>query len=133
MEIGDKLRHFRTKKGISQETLAHLLGVERNSYIKMESGKTNVSWERLEQIVKILEVDIWELLTHDEKQVVYVHTNNHGHITNNGYITQQANKNEELSEKCKTLEIKIAVLEEKLCGKDKEIALLQKMVEVKKE
>lgn len=42
MEIGDKLRHFRTKKGISQETLAHLLGVERNSYIKMESGNRQV-------------------------------------------------------------------------------------------
>ena len=132
MDIGHKLRHFRTKKGISQETLAHLLGVERNSYIKMENGKTNVSWERLEQIVKILEVDIWELLSYDEKQVVYVHTNNQGHIANNGAVTQNITSSTDLAEKCKELEIKVAVLEERLCGKDKEIALLNELLNSKK-
>jgi transcriptional regulator with XRE-family HTH domain len=129
MEIGDKLRHFRNKKGLSQETLAHLLNIERNSYIKMENGKTNVSWERLEQIVKILEVDIWELLTHNEKQLVYVNTDNKGQITNNGNITVY-NQQEELLEKYKSLEIKIAVLEERLNNKDNEIAQLNKIIEV---
>jgi hypothetical protein len=58
---------------------------------------------------------------------VDVNTDNKGQITNNGDITVY-NQQEELAEKCKTLEIKIAVLEEKLCGKDKEIALLQTIV-----
>ncbi len=130
MKIGDKLRHFRTKKGLSQEALAHLLDIERNSYIKMESGKTNVSWERLEQIVKILEVDIWELLTHNEKQIVYVHTNNQGHVANLGNVTQYINTKEGFLEKYKSLEIKIAVLEERLNNKDNEIAQLNKIIEV---
>ncbi len=128
MKIGDKLRHFRTKKGISQETLAHLLGIERNSYLKMEHGKTNVNWERLEQIVKILEVDVWEFLTHGEKQIVYVNTDNNGQITNSGNINVY-NQKEDLAEKYKALEIKLAVLEERNSRLEAENEFYKKILE----
>ncbi len=88
MDIGSKLRYFRTKQNLSQEKLAMLLDIDRNSYMRLETGEVNLSWERLEQIANILKLDVWEILAHNEKQVVYVNATNQGTVTNQGYVTQ---------------------------------------------
>ncbi len=131
MDLGDKIRHFRMAKGYSQEDIAEFLQISRNSYMKIESGNTKNAYEKLDKIAEILKVDKWEILSHKEKEVVYVHTNNQGHVANSGTVTQNIATDKDLTEKCKNLEIQVAVLEERLCSKDKEIELLQKLLEGK--
>ena len=53
----------RNKKGISQINLSKLLGVDRSSVSRWESGKRIPEYSYLIQISKILEISLDELLS----------------------------------------------------------------------
>ncbi len=55
--IGIKIRKVREIKNIGQKYLADKLGISQSSYSDIESGKTKVSDQKLNQIATILEVD----------------------------------------------------------------------------
>ena len=68
----NKIKQYRKLKNITQEEMAALLNVTRQSYINYESGETEPSFETLKKISKILNVSIDSLLNNEE----YIKSNN---------------------------------------------------------
>ena len=64
-----KIKHIRELKNVSQEFLAKELGISIRAYSKIESGETQLSIKRLNEISKVLEVPPLEILGFDDKQV----------------------------------------------------------------
>jgi transcriptional regulator with XRE-family HTH domain len=52
--LGDDIRKYRNERCYSQEYLASQLGVTQSTYQRIESGAINITFERLNQIAKIL-------------------------------------------------------------------------------
>ena len=62
--IAQNVKKYRTAKGFKKEELSLFLGFD-NSYIsKLERATVNITIDRLEQIPKILDVDVINLLEH---------------------------------------------------------------------
>lgn len=65
MTKGEKIRLYRTKKQITQKTLAELAGVSEVAIKKYESGERNPKPEQIKKIAKALQVDDYDLLDID--------------------------------------------------------------------
>lgn len=88
----DTIRELREERHWTQEQMAEKLGLTRNGYAKIETGKSTPSLERLDEIASLFGVKLFELLKLDSKSVVYqIGENYHG---NNNYY----NNNEKLQE-----------------------------------
>lgn len=72
MNINDKIRLFREDHQLSQEEMATKLSMSTKGYAKIERGETRVNFERLEQILGVLNADIYELLTYGEEGRIYI-------------------------------------------------------------
>jgi len=118
--IGTKIRKIREIKNYKQEQIAEILGISVTAYGNIERDETNVSHERLEQIAKVLDLSVQDILEFDEKQVFnFMHNNNsHQNIGTNHF-----NFPEELK---KLYEDKILLLEDKILYLVEEIERLKK-------
>lgn len=76
MNINDKIRLFREDHQLSQEEMATKLSMSTKGYAKIERGETRVNFERLEQILGVLNSDIYELLTYGENKGITISTGN---------------------------------------------------------
>lgn len=86
----DTIRELREERQWTQEQMAEKLGLTRNGYAKIETGKSLPNLERLDEIAKLFGVQLFELLKLDQQNVVYqIGENYHG---NNNYY----NNNEKL-------------------------------------
>lgn len=56
-EFGNHLRKLRTKKGLTQEQVAKVLGVNRTTYTKYETGVTQPDLFALRKLCELFEVD----------------------------------------------------------------------------
>ncbi len=64
--LGKKIRLLRHQKGWSQEDVAKRLDISIPAFSKIETGITDVNLSRLDQISKLFDLSIVELLTiHD--------------------------------------------------------------------
>ena len=59
--IKENIIRIRNEKGFSQDEMANLLGISRNSYRSIEKGSTNVISRRLGEIAHLLGVSEEEL------------------------------------------------------------------------
>ena len=59
--FGDKLRAVRLSKGIQQEKLAWIAGIDRSYVGKIERGETKITLEKAYMLARALECDIVEL------------------------------------------------------------------------
>ena len=80
--LGKKIRLLRHQKSWSQEDVAKQLGISIPAFSKIETGITDINLSRLEQISKLFDMTVVQLLnTHGaEDQDVYnveVHTLTH--------------------------------------------------------
>jgi transcriptional regulator with XRE-family HTH domain len=87
--------------------MASSLGISTRAYCKIENDETDLNFSRLQQIAEVYDMDTSDLVSFGEK-ISYHHSTHTGH---NASIINQNDK--ELAEKCKALEIKLAVLEER--------------------
>ena len=62
MHIGDKIRKVRELKGYKQEYVADELGMSVTAYGNLERGESSPSFDRLEEIAKVLEVSVQDIL-----------------------------------------------------------------------
>ena len=62
IKFGEKVREMRTKKGLSQERLAHIANVHRTYIGMIERAEKNITLVNIEKIAKALDVNITELL-----------------------------------------------------------------------
>jgi transcriptional regulator with XRE-family HTH domain len=66
-----KIRGVRREKGISQEQIADLIGIDQKTYGNWETGRTEMTLTNLERIAKALEVPVtffWDAKNYDPKQ-----------------------------------------------------------------
>lgn len=59
-DVGNRIKEYRNKRGISQESLAHETGLDRTYITSVERGKRNISIVNLEKITKALNVKLSE-------------------------------------------------------------------------
>jgi len=72
---------MRQSKSWSQEEMADKLGMSVNGYGKIEQGKTDTTFSKLEQIAEAFEIDLMELMSFGEKHLYLISGDNH---SNNG-------------------------------------------------
>ncbi len=105
MDLGTKIRKLRELKGLSQENIATELGMSITGYGKIERNEVNVNVDRLEQISRILGVQVENIIGFDDK----VAFNNY-----NNKIHQQIGSYSMPIEMKQLYEDKIALLEDKI-------------------
>ena len=78
MKLHEKIKFFRHSKGFTQEQMAEKLNITPVAYSNIEKGESNVSMKRLEEIASAMEVELLDLLSLGEKNVLVLHgdTNN---------------------------------------------------------
>ncbi|HNP33994.1 MAG TPA: helix-turn-helix transcriptional regulator [Flavobacterium sp.] len=74
MTTGTKIRHFREKKRLSQEELAHLVGVSQVTIGNWEQGKS-IKHEFIRKLANALEVSTDFLLEDVQNSNLQSHTN----------------------------------------------------------
>jgi transcriptional regulator with XRE-family HTH domain len=121
------IRSLRELKGWTQDTMGTLLDMSEKAYASVEQGKTDIQWSRLEQIAKTLEVEVADLVNLDRGMIFNFITHN-SHQTAN-YNQSSVNSSSTISQQLEhELEKARLVIE----AKDKEIAYLKEIIELRK-
>ena len=76
-----KLKQIRELKNLSQEYIANQLGLSVRAYSKIETGETQLTINRLNEISRIMGVDPIEVLGFDDKNIFNINNS----TGNNGY------------------------------------------------
>lgn len=119
MTIGKKIKHLRELRSLTQEEMADLLHMSQANYSKIERDEIEVKMSRLEEISKILNIDLTDLINFDEHNFFVIQNNDtitgiSGTI-NNHYQHSVTDKERVLYEdKIRLLEEKIQMLEAQL-------------------
>jgi len=115
--IKNKIKSIRELKNYTQEYMAEQLGVTQAGYSKIEKGKTILSYVKLVQIARILEVSVEDILSFDSER--YFNNFNKVIGNNNGSIMINTEEN---SSTLKVLyEDKIMLLEKLLQKTESEL------------
>jgi len=61
-KLGDRIREERTKRNLSQEQLAEMVGVNRNYIGMIERAERSVSLENVEKIAVVLNIKVRDLM-----------------------------------------------------------------------
>lgn len=73
IKLGKRIADLRIKKGLTQEQLAELINYSTNHIAKLETAKTNPSFELLVNIAKCLNVELKDLFNFSEyKSIKYI-------------------------------------------------------------
>jgi transcriptional regulator with XRE-family HTH domain len=123
MKFHEKIRFMRQSKNWSQEDMADKLGMSVAGYAKIEQGRTDANFSKLEQIASVFDMDIVELLSFGEKNVICL-------IGDNSMIgiSQIMGSSKELVFEIQKLQLNLEHKEEMLVQKDREIVNLKEMI-----
>lgn len=61
--FGEKVRQMRKEKGLSQEALADLAGIDRSYMGHIERGDQNITLTKIHQIADALEIPVVNLIS----------------------------------------------------------------------
>jgi len=87
MKVGNKIRKTRELRNFTQEYMAEKLNISQSAYSRMEQEESDISFSRLAQISKILNMNLTDLLNFDEGKVLIQHNALHEH--SQGFVFQQ--------------------------------------------
>ena len=113
--IEEKIRNMRELKNFTQEYMAEQLGITQAGYSKIESGNTKLTYNKIEEISKVLGVQTEELLAFDSQK--YFNSFNNVKGSNNGSVTIQVEDGDIKS----LYEDKIRLLEKLLFNTEREL------------
>lgn len=133
MKTQDKIRAIRTQQKISQEKMAERLDLTPQAYSKIESGKTKLSLDRIQQIAQILNIDVTELIHNNDNGVfLLINENCTNENLNNGAIiyhgNQQSINEQELKHDNEKMQLIITHKDEIIEQLKQENALLKQML-----
>src|SRR5690554_4518953 len=80
MNIGQNIKQLRELKNVTQSYVSDRLNMSIGGYSKIESGQTDVSFSKIQQIAEILETDLATILNFDSKKHIVQMENNKGTI-----------------------------------------------------
>ncbi|RDE96069.1 XRE family transcriptional regulator [Aggregatibacter aphrophilus] len=131
MRASDKLRQnirdIREDKHFTQADMAEKLGLSITGYAKIERGQSQINIERLQQISKVLEVSIAELIPFCDDGVV-VFNNSNDNFSNSSNFSL-ALGNPALEAEVANLRQILAHKNEIIESRDREINVLKQQVE----
>lgn len=84
--IGQRIKELRIKQDITQEEIAQKLRISRQKYSRIESGQSNITYITLDEISKILGVNIREITSVNEEKQTLKHLfreNSNEQVANN--------------------------------------------------
>ena len=128
VKLAEKIRFMRLFKGWTQEETAAKLHMVISGYAKIEHGETDVPFSRLQQIAKLFEIEVTDLIGLNEKNVFNViagqdaHANNLSPSSTINVYSCEAAKFQHENEK---LQLMIEQKDQELSQKNREIDLLQ--------
>lgn len=70
MGIGTNLKRLRSKTKLSQQEIADMLGLDRNTYTNWENEATDVKSQYIPKLAEIFNVGIQDLFDSEQKNVV---------------------------------------------------------------
>ena len=71
MDIGEKIRAARQAKGMTQEELGDILGVQKSAIAKYENGRiVNIKRSTLKKISDTLDIPPFELVFNEDKPAI---------------------------------------------------------------
>jgi transcriptional regulator with XRE-family HTH domain len=117
---------MRQSKNWSQEDMADKLGMSVAGYAKIEQGRTDTNFSKMEQIASVFDMDIVELLSFGEKNVICLIGDNSVNIS------QIIGSSKDLAYEMQKLQLMLEHKDEMMTQKDKEIAGLKEVVELLK-
>jgi len=110
MEIGVKVKRIREIRNYSQEYMAEKLGISQEAYSRLETGKTKMDLQRMNNIASILEIDPIILLSFDEGTVFNNCIQSGTNVTNyNGFSEEKQAAMEARLNKLEELIYKLAM------------------------
>jgi transcriptional regulator with XRE-family HTH domain len=89
--LGLKIKKLRELKNLTQDHVAHELGLNQSAYSRLETGDTEISFSKLEKIAEIFGMKPEEVITFNEQMVFNVMHNLNGQ---NGYVVNFISENE---------------------------------------
>ena len=122
MKFHEKIRFMRQSKNWSQEDMADKLGMSVAGYAKIEQGRTDANFSKLEQIASVFELDVVELLSFGEKNVICLIGDNSVNIS------QIIGSSKELIFEMQKLQLGLEHKEAMLAQKDREIEGLKELI-----
>ncbi len=75
--IGNKIRQLRESKGLSQDNLAHELGITQPSYARLEKQDERISITRLIQIATLLKTTVGDLIGEKAQKIINQQNSEH--------------------------------------------------------
>lgn len=87
-QIGKKIQSIRKSRGITQEGLAEMIGIEIPSLSNIETGKYSPSIETLQKLATALNVKVWEFYYVEEISIDEMRKEIINAINNNEKITE---------------------------------------------
>ncbi len=89
-KIQNKIRTLREMKNLSQEQMAECIHMSKNGYGKMERGESRLTYDALQKIASVFEMDVVELINLSENGLVCLFSeNNSGTHYGNFYQGEQ--------------------------------------------
>jgi transcriptional regulator with XRE-family HTH domain len=122
MQIYEKIRFLRQMRGWSQEDMANKLEMSPGGYANIERGETDVQISRLEKIAQNFDMDLMELVSFGEKNVIHIINGENGRI---GSTFQNVTTQKDLVSEIDKLNFMVE-------QKDKEIQYLKDIIELLK-
>jgi transcriptional regulator with XRE-family HTH domain len=115
--IKNKIKSIRELKNYTQEYMADQLGVTQAGYSKIEKGKTILTYVKLVEIARILEVSVEDIISFDSERY-FSNINTVKGNSNNGNILINSDNSVALKE---LYEDKIKLLEKLLSKTEEEL------------
>ena len=129
MKINEKIKRLRELHQLSQEQMAAKLNLSASGYAKIEQGERGLDFPKLEKIAIALGMELTELLEFNDKSIICL-------INENSQLNQNGNNirtDAEAAAELENLQLKIRHYEEMLAQKEREISLLNQLLEALKQ
>ncbi len=84
-----KIKQIRELKNFTQEYVAQKLDLSTRAYSKIETGETQLTINRLNEISKVLEMEAMQLLGFDDKKIFNINNSTGNNGYNNIYFPEK--------------------------------------------
>jgi transcriptional regulator with XRE-family HTH domain len=123
MKVHEKIRFMRESKEWSQEDMAEKLAMSVSGYSKIERGETKGYIPKLEEIAKVFDMELMELMSFGERHIYLISEN-----SNNG--CNMISSPTELAFEIQKQQLQLELKDKELAMKDREIVYLKKLLEM---
>lgn len=121
MSVQDSIRIQRNIRQWSQEEMAEKMDLTAGGYAKIERGETKLSFDKLQKIAQIFEIDVVDLLESGNKNVFLMNENSQ-------HSSNYYGNNENLVSEIEKLKLMISHQTELLKQKEIELENLRKII-----